>query len=839
MWYVRPSEIKKQDRARTPTLLHSSEGAAAAAAAAANSPAQPAVHGGFTPRRQFSKSVGNAAAIATFSDRDAHRGSLLGVPVDARPAAQPLSLHPSTSPTTAASSLPAVDLTSGDTALSEPERMTNAAFVGSAVAAPVGRVRASTVAVTSSTAAPVARAVAPAPAAKSSLLTLDIDQYDGSVSSKIVDKARSPPPILHHKSGERNRIPHGRTGSAEVASPLSECSERNDEEDGRSDNERSPANAETGADGCTEDVPQEEDAIGETELGAATACDVERLSGDHNDDDANPSTESGMTTAEIHSLLSRMGGAPASPNHAAAAAAAAVAATATAATAAKTAPSPARPAQPGKLRGILVVRRRSSASRLAAAGTAASASASAPSSASSSNSSRPARRPRSKQVSFNSCVRIREHGRIQGGSTSVTRSGAYSLGLDWAVLRECTVPLEMSIDTVDIRRRTRESRAASEPDAGAEAGAAHPPFLDVLDEDEVLLTEPDDAADADMGAEADGPGADADAHSPGVLGDVSVERYLSQELRVHRRYPSNNKDEELQRIGESARLEILRRFASPAPAAGATIPEEEEGEEDGSDSPSAAAAAGDETLSSVLSDWDEGAELEEIRESRSGNFCSCHPPRGRIRAMMMDLSDSIQGALPLSADNICCNDDSCACFRAGVGCHVENDHYCLCAGSFVEMAPPPPRPDGWTDEDEAAEQERLEAEAEAEDDDDDDNPRPLPLVQAGCLNPAGRYQFDERAGREHAQQYLYGPDPYEQFLLGPDGQPVPLGGQPLVSPPIRFARARTPSALTSFFPRTPVHATADDGHEQKEANDAAAKAGRPAFKPKLTTLTEG
>ena len=425
----------------------------------------------------------------------------------------------------------------------------------------------------------------------------------------------------------------------------------------------------------------------------------------------------------------------------------------------------------------------------------------------------------------------------------MTRSGAYSLGLGWQVVREGTVPLELSIETVEsIRRRrcTEESREAGACEADADAGAAaaqHPPFLDVVDEDEVLLTEPDDAAEADTYA-----GADAGAHAPSgssLPDDVSVERYLRQELRLHKRYPSNNKEEEMQRIGESARLEILRRYASSSSSSSAStndcaIPEgeeEEEEEEDGSDSPT------DENDSSVFAiDWDEGAELEEIRESRSGNFCSCHPPRGRLRAMMMDLSDSVQGALPLSADNTCCNDDSCACFRAGVGCHVENDHYCLCAGSFVEMAPPPPRPDDWTEEDEAAEQERLEAEAE---DDDDDNRRPLPLVQAGCLNPAGRYQFDERAGREHAQQYLYGPDPYEQFLLGPDGKPVPLGGLPLVSPPIRFARARTPSTLTSFFPRTPVHTAAADGAESNHADAAASsKSGSAAFKPQLTTLTE-
>ena len=136
---------------------------------------------------------------------------------------------------------------------------------------------------------------------------------------------------------------------------------------------------------------------------------------------------------------------------------------------------------------------------------------------------------------------------------------------------------------------------------------------------------------------------------------------------------------------------------------------------------------------------------------------------------------------------------------------------------------------------------------------DFDDDHPIPLAQAGCLNPAGRYQFDERAGREHASRYLYGDDPYDA-LLRQDAEAAGIEptesmlspGKFLSSPPVRFARARTPSALPSFFAQAQAYANAVAASQSPSAAAGSSLTllsslptpSRKTFKPNLGTLSE-
>jgi hypothetical protein len=372
---------------------------------------------------------------------------------------------------------------------------------------------------------------------------------------------------------------------------------------------------------------------------------------------------------------------------------------------------------------------------------------------------------------------------------------------------------------------------------------------------------------------AAGGGDAATAQVEEVEDDISVEAYRSQELRVHRRYPSNNKSEELKRIGEDQRLELFRNYvgcaasAPPTPLSSAVGGHSNNGSgghhDESDDQPSAALAA---VLLDPSQDYDEGHELDLIRSSRGGNFCSCHPPRGRLRAMlMMDLPRDAIDALPLSKDNTCCSDDSCACFRAGVGCHVESDHYCACAGSFVELLPKKKvsrrSAASWNEAaeqgneegtEEEMEEEEEEEEEEQQDDDEDDEDgeerraKPLPLAQAGCLNPAGRYQFDQRAAGEHVQKFLYAPwgeeDDEEEKDVEQPANNAAGGGlankrfSVLTSPPVRFARARTASAMPSFHFRPSAATTA--ASDADAASVASMPKRPPAFTPQLSAVID-
>ena len=460
----------------------------------------------------------------------------------------------------------------------------------------------------------------------------EVSQYDGSVSSSIVDHARSPAPVLRHEGGGRS---------------LGEYNHPDDE----------PFSLER------YDTEQSD-------------------SGPSDSDETDDSTESGMSAEQIQALLSRL-----SPTAAQATAGAAAAHNLDGS------------AKRGPKKSILVVRRRSS-TRSAGATTA---------SVGASSSHRSRRPPKS--VSFNSCVLIREYGRVQGGSTSVTRSGQYSLGLDWSVQRELMAPLELSIETIAEKRRQQSERLEAQSESDAAAAAALTDTLPPDDDDEQLLTEPDPEYDEDGNVLSEDASMFVGIRSPAgsttslasmpviddVLSadasssfdDITIAAYKLQPLKLHKRYPSNNKDEEMQRISEEGRVRLFQRYVqveestSPVEALAAAAAAEATPESPASESFDVAAAA----LRSVLADprvFDESSELEFIRDSRGANFCTCHPPKGRLGAMLMNLTDSEVAALPLSDGNTCCSDDSCACFRAGVGCHVESDHYCLCAGSFVE-----------------------------------------------------------------------------------------------------------------------------------------------------------
>jgi hypothetical protein len=559
------------------------------------------------------------------------------------------------------------------------------------------------------------------------------------------------------------------------------------------------------------------------------------------DDDEDDSTESGMSAAEIAALLARLGGGPSGGGRAP---------PATVTFGAHVANSSAlQPATKKPLKGILIPRRRSSSSGRPRRGAAVT------------------NKKTRHSVSFSSAVRVREFGRMQGGSTSVTRSGAFSLGLDWDVQRETLAPLELSIDTI-AERRKRAEELAEQQQADADAAVT---ALDDGD-DAVLLTEAEDAVGSTSAAAGD-----AAVQVEEVEDDISVEAYRSQELRVHRRYPSNNKSEELKRIGEDQRLELFRNYvgcaasAPPTPLSSAVGGNSNNNgihhdDDVSDDQPSAALAA---VLLDPAQDYDEGHELDLIRSSRGGNFCSCHPPRGRLKAMLMDLPRDAIDALPLSKDNTCCSDDSCACFRAGVGCHVESDHYCACAGSFVELLPKKKvsrrsaaswneasereEGDGDNDDEEAEEEmeEEEEEEEEEQQDDDDDcedgeerRAKPLPLAQAGCLNPAGRYQFDQRAAGEHVQKFLYAPwgEEEEEEEEQPTQQEQGSSGlmnkrfSVLTSPPVRFARARTASAMPSFHFRPSAAATA--ASDADAASVASMPKRPPAFVPQLSAVID-
>jgi len=498
-----------------------------------------------------------------------------------------------------------------------------------------------------------------------------------------------------------------------------------------------------------------------------------------------------------------------------------------------------------------------------------------PSSLSSSNSPSSSSPPSCvKHVTFSGRVDVRAFNRVQGGSLGVTRSGSYSLGLGWEVQYEEVRPIDVSIDTcverIEEERRSRQNSQRTPSDRKEEEEEeeeeairlgyiAEETLLTDAEEDDMDMVEmsesdmaaptmangsPSPDAVSSVGASvpalshssspytpssASAPSAAAPAPAPSSLSCISdesthsstssspsspsipppslsvyippptpssrcisVEAYQSQVLRMKKRYPSPNKAEELPRIAQQERIRIFKQYAG--------LPNAEE-----SEAHETPASWGLSDAMCHPSEWDESSELDLIRSSRRSHFCLCRPPRGRLRAMLMDLDPDAIAALPPNQSNACCIDDRCPCVRDGVGCHVESDHYCACQGLFVERA----------EEDKVEEEDGENDEEEEEEEEDDD--RPIPLVQAGCLNPSGRYQYDARAGNAHIFKYVYGSNPYDEDETADPSNRSRSGS--LLSPPIRFGRsaertftgrARTFSAVDTFLSPMQIKQRATD-----------------------------
>lgn len=541
--------------------------------------------------------------------------------------------------------------------------------------------------------------VGPVSRSRSPLILSLIQQFDGSISSRIVDLARSPPPVLQHQHGFDKASTKGAWTRATG----------------------------TGASSSARVFWSDESRAASPEEEAPDAAD-----------------ETILSVEEMERMISRL------PRGAG-----------RRSLAAPLSSYSSRDAS-GSLRSIL--RATSDANTTSTTST---------------TDDDPATSKRTRAVSFSSVVAIREHGRVQGGSTSVTRSGGFSLGLDWHVERELVAPIDVSIETAATTRTSRTtSNAHHQREEEQRLMTESDTWLDL--DGHVIPLPADDGSPTSSLARSSNPTPPPTSTSP--FDEVSIEDYLLQPLKLHKRYPSSNKSEELARIGEEGRLALFQRYAGV------------EGD-DQRDHPS--------FRDLLVSDVDERVELDAIRQSRSGHFCSCVPPRGRSRSMLVDTSTFDIASLPLSTTNTCCTDERCPCVRDGVGCHVESDHYCRCQGRFTEMKERTRR-QKHDDDDSENDHDHDDDEEEADDDDGDrsnfdecddepDSPRPPPLVQAGCLNPSGRYQFDDRAGRDHASRFLYGADPYDE--VGDIVGPAPTARRVLVSPPIRFSRVRTLSAL--------------------------------------------
>jgi hypothetical protein len=149
--------------------------------------------------------------------------------------------------------------------------------------------------------------------------------------------------------------------------------------------------------------------------------------------------------------------------------------------------------------------------------------------------------------------------------------------------------------------------------------------------------------------------------------------------KIYYHYPATNALCELQRLNETERIALLREY-NPA----------------------------------IQFVEGESEELDDIRLSRLSNFCSCRPPQ----------PDYNENGEPIYLEGVayqCCIDpDVCPCARDGMGCHVEGNHYCLCAGRYQG-----PELDG-------------------------DSP------QIVCGNPHEHYEFDDYSVKQHFIDIVYG-----------------------------------------------------------------------------------
>ena len=141
-------------------------------------------------------------------------------------------------------------------------------------------------------------------------------------------------------------------------------------------------------------------------------------------------------------------------------------------------------------------------------------------------------------------------------------------------------------------------------------------------------------------------------HARAAAGEDETDEQ-QDEQRVSRRYPSQNVNEELPRLSERERREVLE--------------------------------VEDETSRDEL--LRERAELDEIRRSRQSNFCNCKPVRRSREEELDDNDDDDDGS---SSQTQCCTDVSCPCVRDGIGCHVEGNHYCQCNLSSSSSSSRPP-----------------------------------------------------------------------------------------------------------------------------------------------------